>query len=92
MHIDRLIKVVVFGVLMFFISYLLFEVKQLNEQVEYLNNHEHIFLEEPVQKSKGDANQFVEDKNLLQVKSNVDNPQNLESTNCGRATVRIMPN
>ena len=92
MHIDRLIKGVLFGVLLFLLAYLLFQVKQLNEQVEYLNNHEHIFLEEPVQKSKGDTNQFLEDKNLFQVKSNVDNPKNLESTNCGRATVRIMPN
>jgi len=82
----------VVGILLFLLAYLLLQVKQLNEQVEYLNNHEHIFVEEPVQKTKGDVNHHIEDKNLLQVKSDFDNPQNVESTNCGRATVRIMPN
>ena len=86
------IKGFVVGILLFLLAYLILQVKQLNEQVEYLNNHEHIFVEEPVQKTKGDVNQNVENKNLLQVKSNFDNPQNVESTNCGRATVRIMPN
>jgi signal transduction histidine kinase len=39
---DRWIMGVVVGVLLACVAYLLYDVKQLNEQVEYLNDHEHI--------------------------------------------------
>jgi len=39
---DRWIMGVVVGLLLACVAYLLEDVKQLNEQVEYLNDHEHI--------------------------------------------------
>lgn len=39
---DRWIMGIVVGVLLTCVAYLLYDVKQLKEQVEYLNDHEHI--------------------------------------------------
>jgi len=53
---DRWIMGVVVGALLACVAYLLYDVKQLNEQVEYLNDHEHIYVEEPVQCGTQDVN------------------------------------
>ena len=39
---DRWIMGIVVGALLACVAYLLYDVKQLKEQVEYLNDHEHI--------------------------------------------------
>jgi signal transduction histidine kinase len=41
-YMDRWIMGIVVGVLLTCVAYLLYDVKQLKEQVEYLNDHEHV--------------------------------------------------